>query len=102
MHRSFCSLWTLVLFIPLGAPLSAADWPTFRGPQRTAIAPDTGLLQSWPVEGPPLVWESQGAGRGYSSLAIVGGRIYTLGDAPSIAEDKEEYLLSFNQADGKP
>jgi outer membrane protein assembly factor BamB len=80
------------------------SWPTFRGPGRTAIAPDAGLLKEWPEGGPKLVWESDGAGRGYSSLAISGGRIYTLGDAPSTGEagDADEYLLAFDQADGKP
>jgi len=77
------------------------SWPTFRGPQRTAVAPDKGLLTEWPEGGPKLVWKAAGAGRGYSSLAIAGGRIYTLGDAPSTADDKDEYLLCFNQEDGK-
>lgn len=77
------------------------SWPTFRGAERTAVAPDKGLLNEWPEGGPTLVWKAEGAGRGYSSLSIVDGRIYTLGDAPSTAEDKDEYLLCFNQADGK-
>jgi len=92
MRRSRSLSCAAVLIALLGDALLAADWPTFRGPQRTAVAPDTGLLTSWPAEGPPLVWEAQGAGRGYSSLSIAGGRIYTLGDAPSTAEDKDEYL----------
>ncbi|HEX3726530.1 MAG TPA: PQQ-binding-like beta-propeller repeat protein [Pirellulales bacterium] len=77
------------------------SWPTFRGPHRTAAAPDKGLLKAWPKEGPKLVWQTAGAGRGYSSLAIAGGRIYTLGDAPSTASDEDEYLVCFDQADGK-
>jgi len=79
----------------------AADWPTFRGPGRTAVAPDTDLLESWPADGPPLVWETKGAGRGYASLAIVGDRIYTLGDGLSTAADKEEYLSCFDRATGR-
>src|SRR5262245_39629542 len=106
MLRSLRSLSVASVFVTALASSSLAatpsEWPTFRGPQRTAVAPDTGLLQSWPAQGPPLAWETLGAGRGYSSLAIAGGRIYTLGDAPSTADDKEEYLLCFNQADGKP
>jgi outer membrane protein assembly factor BamB len=58
-------------------------------------------LTSWPEGGPKLVWQAPGAGRGYASLAIVDGKIYTLGDAPSTAGDKDEYLLCFDQADGK-
>jgi len=76
-------------------------WPTFRGPGRTAVAPDMGLLTEWPKEGPKLLWEVSGAGRGYSSLAIVDGRIYTLGDAPTTADDQDEYLLCFDQNTGK-
>jgi len=84
------------------AETSLNGWPTFRGPQRTATAPDTNLLTEWPADGPKLLWESDGAGRGYSSLAIAGGRIYTLGDAPSTADDEDEYLLAFELATGKP
>lgn len=80
---------------------SASDWPTFRGADRTAIAPDTNLLESWPNGGPPLVWSATGAGRGYASPAIAGDRIYTLGDGLSTATDKDEYLSCFDRATGK-
>jgi outer membrane protein assembly factor BamB len=80
----------------------AADWPTFRGAERTGTAPDTNLLEKWPAEGPPLVWETVGAGRGYASLAIAGDRIYTLGDGLSTADDADEYLTCFDRATGKP
>ena len=86
----------------LGVAARAADWPTFRGPDRTGVAPDTNLLEAWPTEGPPLVWQTAGAGRGYASLAIVGDRIYTLGDALSTASDADEYLTCFYRATGKP
>ncbi len=79
----------------------AAPWPTFRGPDRTAVSPDTGLLKEWPAEGPKLVWETAGAGGGYSSLAIADERIYTFGDGPSTASDDDEYLSCFNLDDGK-
>ena len=79
----------------------AADWPTFRGGARTAVAPDTKLLESWPAEGPPKVWQTKGAGRGYASLAIAGDRIYTLGDALSTAADQDEYLSCFDRATGR-
>ncbi len=86
----------------LGVAAHAADWPTFRGPDRTGVAPDTNLLEAWPTEGPPLVWQTAGAGRGYASLAIVGDRIYTLGDGLSTASDADEYLTCFDRATGKP
>jgi len=97
----------LMLALPsLQQPATAADWPTFRGAERTAVAPDTDLLETWPATGPRLVWEAIGAGRGYASLAIAGNRIYTLGDGLSTAgdpsnPDKDEYLSCFDRETGK-
>ncbi len=84
----------------LGASLSAEDWPTFRGPQRTGVSTETGLLKSWPEGGPKLLWTSDAVGRGYSSLAIDDGRIFTLGDGLT-PEDKDEYLIALEQKTGK-
>ena len=81
--------------------LGGADWPTFRGTDRTAVAPDTDLLESWPAAGPPLVWETAGAGRGYASPAIAGDRIFTLGDNLSTAPDTDEYLSCFDRQTGR-
>jgi len=97
----------LALAVTTHAATPDKDWPTFRGADRTGVAPDQGLLTSWSEGGPRLLWQSAGAGRGYSSLAIADGRIYTLGDAPSTASegneyDGDEYLVSFDQRDGKP
>jgi outer membrane protein assembly factor BamB len=78
------------------------DWPSFRGADRSGVSKDTGLLQKWPDGGPPLVWDVAGPGRGYASLAVVGERIFTLGDASSIADDQDEYLLAFDRDTGKP
>src|SRR5215813_13942984 len=56
----------------------AADWPQWRGPDRSGISKETGLLKEWPKEGPKLVWEVKGIGYGFSTPAIVGGKIYLL------------------------
>ncbi len=58
----------------------AADWPQWRGPKRDNICSETGLLQQWPEGGPKLAWTAAGLGDGYSGVAVVGERIYTLGD----------------------
>jgi len=79
----------------------ASDWPTFRGPDRSGVSKETGLLAKWPTDGPPLVWKTRGAGRGYASLAIAGDRIFTLGDGPSNAGDKNEYIVCFDRQTGK-
>ena len=58
---------------------SAADWPQWRGPHRDGLADDTGLLQRWSPEGPPLAWKTSGLGEGYASVVIADGKIFTMG-----------------------
>ncbi|MGH7139413.1 MAG: PQQ-binding-like beta-propeller repeat protein, partial [Pirellulales bacterium] len=69
---------------------------------RTAVSPDTGLLQKLPDGGPPVVFDVKGPGRGYASLAVVGKRLFTLGDSTSVADDQDEYLMAFDRDSGKP
>ncbi len=56
------------------------DWPQWRGPARDNISPDTGLLPQWSEQGPSLAWKATGLGRGFSGVAVVANRIYTMGD----------------------
>ena len=94
--------FTLAATLAVCAPgYASADWPTFRGADRTGVADAENLLESWPAGGPPLVWETSGAGRGYASPAVADGRIYTLGDGLSTAPDADEYLSCFDQATGR-
>jgi len=59
---------------------TAADWPNWRGPNRDAKSTETGLLKSWPVGGPKLLWRTRGMGEGYSGPAVVGNTLYIMGD----------------------
>jgi outer membrane protein assembly factor BamB len=56
------------------------EWPQWRGPNRDEKSTETGLLKEWPKDGPPQAWKVGGLGTGYSSVAVVGDRIYTMGD----------------------
>jgi outer membrane protein assembly factor BamB len=58
-------------FLPLGV---AADWPQFLGPDRNGISTETGLLDSWPKEGPPQVWRKK-VGAGFSGPVVANGRL---------------------------
>jgi outer membrane protein assembly factor BamB len=73
-----------------------AEWPQWRGPNRDGISKETGLLKQWPESGPPLAWKAAGAGRGYSSLAVSKGRIYTMG-----LRGDREYVVAFDFKTGK-
>lgn len=86
----------LGVFLYLTAVSGAqSDWPRFRGPECTGICPETGLMQEVPEEGPPLLWRMEGCGTGYSSVAIVDGRILTMGDRPDGGE-KSQFVIAFD------
>lgn len=59
---------------------SATDWPQWRGAQRDGISTETGLLKSWPTDGPPVAWKAKDLGLAYSGVAVAAGKIYTMGD----------------------
>ena len=75
---------------------SAHDWPQWRGPDRTGVSKETGLLQSWPEGGPKRLWVYDTAGNGYSGPAIVQGKLFTLG-----TRDGAEVLLCLDANTGK-
>ncbi len=100
-HELYSTALSALLFCLTAVQATADEWPTFRGADRTGVAPDTNLLEQWPADGPKLIWEATGAGRGYADVAISGGRLYTLGDALSTADDVDEYLTCFDLSDGK-
>ena len=58
----------------------AEDWPQWRGSNRDGISKENNLLKEWPKAGPPLIWKVKGLGIGFSSLAVLKGKLYTLGD----------------------
>src|SRR5207248_2777151 len=56
----------------------------------------TGLLHSFPEGGPKLVWTFAKAGLGYSGFAVVGDRLYSMGQ-----EDKEEFVFAVDVKTGE-
>ena len=69
-----------LLSLTSAALAAPGDWPQFRGPNRDGASAETGLLQELPPGGPPLVWKATGLGVGYSTVSVVGNRIYTFGE----------------------
>ena len=58
----------------------SAAWPCWRGSNHDGKSPDIGLLKEWPTDGPTLLWKVTGIGKGFSTVTISNGRIYTTGD----------------------
>ena len=75
----------------------AEDWPQWRGPNRDGISKEKGLLKEWPKDGPKLLWKVTNAGSGYSTPAVVGDRLYLLGNEGL----EKEFVEALTVADGK-
>src|SRR5258708_5584543 len=57
----------------------ASDWPQFRGPDRTGVSKETGLLKTWPAGGPKRAWKATNLGEGHAAPSVANGRIYGMG-----------------------
>ena len=96
MKRFALLLGLTLLPASVFAESSTFDWPQWQGPDRTGMSKETGLLQEWPEDGPPLAWKVTNVGGGYSAPAIAGGRIYGM----SKVEDEGEFVWARSESDG--
>jgi len=74
----------------------ADDWPQYRGPNREGVSRETGLLKSWPKDGPSLLWTYRDAGVGFTPPSVVGDRLYGMG-----VRDKKDYLYALDTKIGR-
>ena len=84
---------SLVLFMTVMS--WGSDWPQWRGPERTGLSSESGLLKSWPSAGPPVVWSRRGLGQGYGTVAVQGDRIFVQGK-----KGKSSSLFCLSRLDG--
>ncbi|MEM9364850.1 MAG: PQQ-binding-like beta-propeller repeat protein [Planctomycetota bacterium] len=73
-------------FVLLTSVCRSEDWPQMQGVGRDNKSAETGLLDTWPDDGPKLAWTFEDAGVGYSGPAVVGDRIYCMGGRDGRAE----------------
>ncbi len=65
-----------LLFLLLSAlALHADDWPQWLGPQRDGVWRETGILKTFPTNGPTVRWRTNLLG-GYAGPAVAGGRVF--------------------------
>lgn len=60
------------------ASTSPSDWPNWRGAHHDGIARDNQWSPSWGDDGPTRLWHRE-IGIGFSSMAVVDGRVFALG-----------------------
>jgi outer membrane protein assembly factor BamB len=83
--------------IPLTSFANPADWPQWRGADRSGSSAERGLLKQWPKEGPKLLWQVSDIGDGYSTPAVVGSRIFVMSNRGM----DNEYVQAISTKDGK-
>lgn len=66
------ALFWFVIFT--GSDCVGSDWPQFLGPTRDAVYSGPALAESWPVQGPRIVW-SREVGQGYANPVVVSNRL---------------------------
>ena len=75
----FVAATACVSFVHAQQSAPKSSWPQWGGHNRDHKSLETGLKQEWPEAGPAVAWKFTDAGLGYSSLAVVNGKGYTLG-----------------------
>ncbi len=73
---------------------TGADWPQWRGPNQDGISQETGLAESWPEEGPPVLWRLPLTG-GFSSIAVADGIAYTMNGT-----EEGEFVIAIDPENG--
>jgi outer membrane protein assembly factor BamB len=95
MKRDFIKVVFAIVLLTSFHLISSAQQYGWRGPGRSGIYNETGLMKSWPSSGPSLVWEVTGIGKGYSSATVTGDAVYITG-----TKENRDVLTAFTR-DGK-
>jgi outer membrane protein assembly factor BamB len=81
-------LLVAVIFSFSGKEESVSEW---RGPNRSGVYNETGLLSEWPADGPKLLWAIDSAGNGFGSPVLTNDQLFINGETDSIG-----YLYAYN------
>ena len=79
---------------PAAASTTAPQWTQWGGPNRNFQTLATGLKDTWPASGPPVIWKRP-LGEGYSSAAVESGVLYTMYGKPG-----QEVVTAINAGTG--
>jgi outer membrane protein assembly factor BamB len=116
MRKTLSSLRLSALFALSAVsifPAPADDWPQWLGPKRDSVWRETGIIEKFPSNGPPVLWRSP-VGGGYSGPTVANGRVYLTdrqlaAGANNPADPFQrgivngtERILCFDEATGKP
>ncbi len=87
--KNISILFVLTLLLTSSSETSRVyEW---RGPNRSGIYNESGLLKAWPAEGPKELWSINNIGNGFVSPVFTDNNFYITGEIDSM-----EVLFSFN------
>jgi len=84
-----------ILLLTAIASSSAQNVHEWRGEGRTGVYSESSLMKKWPAGGPALLWDSNDAGAGFSSVTVTDDAVYITGK-----KGEYDYLTAYTQ-DGK-
>ncbi len=87
------------------------DWPQWLGADRSSVWKETDIVESFPKEGPPIVWRNE-IGPGYSGPVVAAGKVYLMdrgkpgsknagGQDPASSSRSVERVCCLRESDGK-
>ena len=82
---------SFVLLVSFPFTIFAQKTAQWRGKNRDGKYYETGLLKSWPENGPTMLWHFDELGDGHASAAVTSEKIYTAG-----ALDDKGYVFAFS------
>ena len=95
MRNSKLALSLCCVFFSFAGAAHAADSPQFLGANRNGICTETGLISTFPKEGPEVVWKTS-LGVGMSGLAIADGTVYTM-----TQNEADQMVVALNAVTGR-
>ena len=97
-HVTRCALTFGLLGMVCGLTVQAENWPGWRGPQRTGLTTDTGVVTKWsPTEN--ILWKSPVPGTGISNPVVWGDRVFVT--ASEGREQGELHVICFDTKTGR-
>ena len=78
--------------------IKVGDWPELRGPNRDGISRETGLINSWKLNGENFLWRVPAGGR--STPVVMGDRVYVQNPVGRGAA-LQERVMALDAATGK-
>jgi len=77
-------------------PLSADDWPQFRGPNRDGHSAETGINKNWNDKQPREMWRANLSDNGFAGPSVANGKVFIIDH-----QGNEDVVRALNLETGK-